>query len=95
MSKDEDLFLAWQASVNTKTARSTVWHSGHDGTTKYLNFPMKLDFLNSDHPTTLWSRLKSTHYQIFRLFQRLLLKIKLFRFVSLIEFFYLKFNLRE
>ena len=38
-----------------------------------------LDFLNFDHSTTLWSRLKSTNIQIFRLFQRLLLKFTLFQ----------------
>ena len=44
-----------------------------------MNIPMKLAFLHYDHSTTLWSRLKSTHYQIFRLFPRLLLKFKLFQ----------------
>ena len=38
-----------------------------------------LDFLNFDHSTTLWSRLNSTNIQIFRLFQRLLLKFTLFQ----------------
>ena len=38
-----------------------------------------LGFVNVDHSTTFWSRLKSTNIQIFRLFQRLLLKFTLFQ----------------
>ena len=34
-----------------------------------LNFPLILDFLNSDHFTTLWSRLKLTYFLFIRRFQ--------------------------
>ena len=38
---------------------------------------MKLDFLHSDHSTTLWSRLKSTYFLFFRRFRRFFVYISI------------------